>query len=324
MRGSLQTVALLFFFSAMPCAAQADAAGSLKVELTPAEITVGDRVEAEVTLVWMGAAPAAKPRFPVWQETWGPAEVLSAGPVEGFTDPSGRHVYRQAVVLTAFRTGEVELPPLTVAVPIDGETVAVTQDGAARFAVRSVLPEAGDEPLEPRVAAPPVELDADRRFPATATILAGLCLLAAGLLTRRLDHGRGRETARRKLEPLEELYERLRRLDPAAGEPAHTGLSLGLRHFLGRSLDLRAVEGTTSEIRRRLGQAPVTPDVAQGTVRLLQDCDQVKFARAGVDPAHTEERLLAARELAREIDDGLRPVEPAEVPGVAGAAGRAG
>lgn len=302
----------LSLLGAVPCAAQTGAAGTLTVALRPTEVTVGDRVEAQVALVWTGPRPAAAPRFPAWQETWGPAEVLAAGEVEAFTDASGRHVYRQNVTLTAFRTGRVELPGVTVAVPLDAETVEIAQDEGAGFEVLSVLPEEGAGELAPRDAAPLVAFDAGRRFPATAAALGGLCLLAAWLLARRLARSPS-PAARPRLAPLEELLERLRRLDPAAGEPAHTGLSLGLRAFLGRRLDLRAVEGTTSEIQRRLRRTEVTPGVAQGTVRLLRACDQVKFARAPVDAARTGDRLREAGALAREIENGLRPsADPVE------------
>ena len=74
----------------------------VKVEVAPEFITVGDRVEAKLTLVWDGGTPASQPRFPAWQETWGDAEVLAAGEIEAFKYPSGRWVYSQTVVLTAF------------------------------------------------------------------------------------------------------------------------------------------------------------------------------------------------------------------------------
>lgn len=293
-------------------------AARLKVELAPREITVGDRVAATLTLVWMREAPVAEPRFPTWQESWGPAEVLETGDVEGFVDQSGRRIYRQSVTLTAFRTGAVDLPPVTVAVPLEGETVEVASEDPGGFEVRSVLPdEPADgeeaEPLEPRAAAPPVALAPDNRFWIAAGVLAALTALMAWLVARRLalTPGALAAPARPRPAPLAELEERLRRVDPAAGaEPAHTALSLALRDFLGRSLGFQALESTTSEVHRRLQRTPVPAAVAQQLVRLLRDCDQVKFARLDVPPARTEDRLVRARGLARDVDAGLRPPEP--------------
>ncbi|MEM7585974.1 MAG: hypothetical protein AAF560_21470 [Acidobacteriota bacterium] len=283
---------------------------TFKVELSPTEITVGDRVDAELTVVWMGPEPTSEPRFPTWQETWGKAEVLETGEVESFVDQSGRRIYRQGVTLTAFETGDFALPKVTVAVPLDDETVELTPEDPASFVVQSVLPEEEGEGLEPRDAAPLRALSPDQRFWWTVGVLAALTLGLAWQLWRRLGIALPGLTLRPLAPPLEELLEKLRQLDPAAPEPAHTGISHTLRNFLGRRLAVPAVESTTSEIQRLLRQSDIPPTIAQGAVRLLQECDQVKFARLEVTEAITDDRLLKARELAREIEDALRPPEP--------------
>ncbi len=279
--------------------------GRLTVTLSPAEgVTVGDRIEAELVLIWGGPAPVADPRFPTWGETWGLAEVVTVGEVEPSTGADGRRAYRQTVVLTAFRTGVVELPPVAVAVPLESQTREVRSERAA-FEVVSVLP-AGE--VEPRPAAPPWPLAAGRAFPLTAALLAVLSLLAAFALGRRLASESGEEAATPRSGPLEELLERLAGLDPAAGsEPVHTRLSLALRHFLDRAAGIRARESTTREIRRCLGSTAVPPALARRAVHLLRHCDQVKFARRQVAGAAIGERLAAAGELARQIDQALAP-----------------
>ena len=295
--------------AALPCAAQTpNGVGILDVALPPTEITVGDRIEARLTLVWTGAEPAAEPRFPAWQEGWGDAEVLSSGAIETAGGPGGRRLYTQDLVLTSFTTGEIRLPGVTVALPLTEGTVEISS-GEHGFTVRSVLPADG-EALEPRPPAPPVPLATQARFGWTVGGLCGLCLLLAWLLAGRL------RTLRPSVEtvpatPLAELLERLRRLDPAAAEPAHTGLSLGLRDFLGRSLGFPGVESTTSEIERRLrlarlpaeGQTlTIEPEIAGGAVGLLRDCDQVKFAGLTVAAPVTRQRLRQAGDLGCSID----------------------
>lgn len=297
---------------AWPAAAEvAEVPGRLTVELSPtAGLTVGDRVTAEVVLVWSGPEPTVEPRFPTWQETWGPAEVLAAGGVTSSTGANGRLVYRQSVTLTAFRTGEIQLPPITVAVPLAERTLEVRGPDGLTFEVGSVLPEGAgptDGELEPRPAAPPQALAAGGRFPSTAGLLAALSLLAAAALRRRLAAGPNPSAAPRR-RPLEELLERLAGLEAGAGgEPAHTGLSLALRHFLGRTIGIQGAESTTREIHRRLRSTEVPPALARRTVLLLSDCDQVKFARREAGAALTRGRLAATRDLAREIDGLLRP-----------------
>jgi len=114
--------------------------GQFRVELDRQEITVGDRVKATLTLVWMGAEPTAPARFPTWQETWGGAEVLESSPVEAFVDQSGRHIFRQELRLTAFEVGEVRLPSVEVALPFAERTVDLRAEGTTTFEVVSVLP----------------------------------------------------------------------------------------------------------------------------------------------------------------------------------------
>ena len=320
--GSIQTryvlLALLLCLP-LPATAQPNGIGILDVALSPPEITVGDRIEAQLTLVWTGAEPAAEPRFPTWQEGWGDAEVLSSSPIETAGGLGGRRLYHQNLVLTAFTTGEIRLPEVTVALPLDEETIEIAS-AEHRFTVRSVLPE-DREALKPRPPAPPVSLAAEAQFGWMVGGLGGLGLLLAWLLARRLRTFRPSvETA--PVAPLAELLDRLRQLDPTAAEAAHTGLSLGLRDFLGRSLGFPAMESTTTEIERRLGRTR-PPGGGQTTqlelettgdaVRLLRDCDQVKFAGLTVAAPVTRERLRLARDLGRRIDHIMAAEADAEV-----------
>lgn len=126
----------------------------IEVRLDPPEITVGDRVRAELMLVWNGSEPSMTPQFPDWSEGWGDAEVLEVGPVEAIAGP--RRIYRQELVLTAFRTGEVLLPTATVTVHLPGESRVSVATEMARFSVRSLLPEGVE--IDPRPADDPVAL----------------------------------------------------------------------------------------------------------------------------------------------------------------------
>lgn len=295
--------------AAFVAAAAAAAPIPVSVDVKPEEITVGDRVTVQLTLVWDGEAPAGEPVFPAWEGTWGEAEVLWAGAVETST-AGGRRVYVQSLVLTAFSTGEVVLPQASVLVPLAEGLVEVPVRAGVGFTVRSVLPQEMDEgeKLQPRDPAPLRPLDAGWRSYATNGALALLCLLTAGRLASRLRKapavGAG---GRRLLSSLEELLGSLGEVDSAASEPAHTAMSLALRRFLGRRLDMNAVESTTSEIQRRLHGASVASEQAQRVVAFLRQCDQVKFARQDVGPAVTAERLAEARRLGEEIEELLRP-----------------
>ena len=313
----------------------------LGVTLDREEITVGDRVEATLTLVWMGAEPSAPARFPIWQEGWGGAEILEVDDEEPFVDQSGRHIFSQKLQLTSFEVGEVRLPSFEVAVPLEDRTVTLKSEGTSTFEVISVLPpEAEEDPatagqgapvpgvpggpaaggppgppgegaeeIELRPAAPLRSLPSQQIFWWVTAALALACALAFWALDRRLAQvPEGFEAEGRPvLPPLEEFEKQLVSLNPNLAEPAHTALSFGLRRYLGRRANFQAVESTTSQIQRRLRETPVTPEEASTVMQLLRSCDQVKFARQDVGSAVTRDRLRQARDLVRNLEERLRP-----------------
>ncbi|MEM8934065.1 MAG: hypothetical protein AAGE94_22930, partial [Acidobacteriota bacterium] len=268
--------------------------GRVSVAVEPVEVTVGDRIRATITVAWMGAEPSAAIRFPTWQETWGDAEILTTSDVGTEVDDAGRRVWRQTVELTAWDVGLVDLPVVTVALPLADETIELeSPTPAAAFTVVSLLPPAEDPAAAPapggpgssppggvpdataeldaRPSAPPAELRlAQERFLLTAGALALALGLATTLLLRRLGAlpltGDGAEAIPdpfAHLAPLDELAARLDRLDPTRANAAHTGLSLALRRFLGRRLEAPSVESTTTEIQRDLQRRSLPADLGQ-------------------------------------------------------------
>ncbi len=316
------------------------------VSLSPEQVTVGGRVTAELTLVWMGRKPSEPARFPTWQETWGSAEVLEASEPVSFEDQSGRHIFKQVLQLTSFEVGEVKLPTATIALPLGDETLELRSEGGTSFEVVSVLPdlseqgEAGSvdpraqpgqappgspadqaeedagQALEPRPPAPPLELaHARRAFIVTTSVLTGLLLLSLYLMLRRLAAQSPAEHLpfQRQIDPLtllsplEELMSRLDRVDPDYVKPAHTGLSMALRRYLGRRLTFSAVESTTTEIQEKLRPLMLPADMGMRTVQLLRDCDMVKFAGISVTEDTTRERVRLTRELGQRLEERFRP-----------------
>lgn len=294
----------------------------VNVELQPEKITVGDPVKVRLLLVWDGAEPTTTPIFPDWKEkTWGRAEVLERGRVEAVPGLAGRRIYSQTLTLTAFETGEFELPPreVTILLPDDEIAVVPTREGV-RFTVESVLPAEVEDAaaLEPRPPAPLSELEANRYFLWTSAALTALSALAWVVAARRADKAARAAAARAAPRPppgpLEEILAALRRIDVRGGsEPVHTAMSLALRRFLARLFRFNAVESTTSEIERVLRRRSLSEELAEGAVDLLRDCDQVKYARLEVGDDLVAERLAFLGDLAQEIDRELRPPQP-EVP----------
>lgn len=299
------------------CASGLAAQNSPKVEvsLNPKEGTVGDRMEAVLTLHADPAALTGEPRFPAWGTTWGDAEILEKGEPQRVQEGEGNGatVWRQRIVLTAFRPGPVTLPQVDVAVPLRDSTVQATTPAGLSLTVRSVLP-AGEEQPAPKPPAPPRQLPIGEAFWWTLAGSLLVLLAVAWALWRRLRaEAAAGEVSRPLLPPFDEL---LGELDQLAAEPSvvrlHTRLSLALRSYLSRSLSFPAAESTTSEIHRVLLSRRVPGAVVRQMVELLRACDMVKFARQEVGEERAQERIATARQLAREIETWARPVEPVE------------
>lgn len=304
---------LLALCTAAPLAAQSHQSQTsprLDLALSPKQVTVGDPVEAVLTLqvptATMGTM-AGEPRFPAWSTSWGEAEILEKGDAQKVGEAAGVVTWKQRVVVAAYRTGVLALPPVQVAVPLKDRTLQA-QTPPAVLDIRSVLP-AGEKDPKPK---PPAPL---RRLPVGAAFwwtLAGMSLLGAllGWTLWRQSRRRRQEVvaARPVLPPFDELAAAL---DSLAAEPSmlhlHTRLSLALRRYLGRALGVPAAESTTSEVQRLLLARRLPSAMARQTVELLRACDLVKFARQEVAAARGQERTVAARQLGREVERFVRP-----------------
>ncbi len=310
---SLLFLALLAF----PAAAQTEP--KVEVSLTPqGQLTVGDQVEAVLTLRADPSTLAGDPRFPVWGPNWGDAEVLGHSEPEkiepGKIEEGGATLWRQRLTLAAFRTGRVDLPPVEVAVPLRDRTVQVRTPAGLALTVRSILP-AGEENPEPKPPAALRQLPIGEPFwwtlAASSLVLA---LLAWMLWRRRRAEGAEEAPVQPQLPPFDEL---LGELDRIAADPSvvrlHTRLSLALRAYLGRSLGFAAAESTTSEIHRSLLARRMPGPLVRQLVELLRACDLVKFARQDIGEERARERLAAARQLGRETETWARPVEPVDL-----------
>lgn len=299
-RTATLAVGLFAALAALPAVALTAPPPAAEVTLEPREVTVGDPLTATIRVPAQGDAP---PVMPDWKYGWGEAEVVSAGPVE--RTPTG---WSQTVTLRAFRTGEIGLPPMPIRFAgVESEPALATPREAA-ITVRSILPAEGEVPAKP--ARPPVALPIGRAFWISLGV-GGLTALALALMLWRRARKRrsAAEATRPALPPLDELVAALGRLpgDPLA---AHVGLSAAFRRYLGRSLSIRAEEGSTPEIRRSLAQRPVPGELAQRAVDLLRDLDGVKFARRAASLDDVSVRAQRAASFAREIEARLAPPAP--------------
>ena len=289
----------------------------LDVAVAPGKATVGDHVEVVLTLRAPAAELAGEPRFPVWGQEWGEAEVTEKEEPARISEAGGTVVWRQRIALTAWHPGKVSLPPVAVAVPLKSATVQAASPANLALAVSPTLPptKQGEKDPPRKPDAPPRLLPWGAPFGWSTLALSLACLGVAYLLWRR---ERQTETAAAPVPALAPFEELLAGLDRLAGEGSavvlHTRLSLALRSYLGRTLAFPAAESTTSEIQRRLILRQLPSALVRRTIELLRACDLVKFARQEVGDTVSRERLGAVRELGRDFESYLAPPPGIEEP----------
>jgi hypothetical protein len=299
---------LLVALAAAPALAQTS---PVNVSLAPNGITVGDAARAVVTVTARTADLAGAPRFPLWGQTWGEAEIIEKDAPLKTGERDGVTTWQQTLTLRAFRTGGVPLPPVAVEVPVKQGTLKYQTPAGLALAVRSVIPAEEKNPV-PKPPAAMRPLGIGSRFWWTLGILSVLALAGLWLVRRRPKTAAGAVEVP-VLPPFEELAAELDRL---ATEPSpsmvvlHTRLSFALRRYLGRRLPFPAVESTTAEIQRQLLSFHMPGLVARQSVELLRACDLVKFARQDVNPLKARERVETVRRLAGELEGHLAPRQP--------------
>ena len=286
---------------------------AIRARLSPAEITVGDRVRVEIEVTLPSGERWGPPSIDPRLRQWGGAEVLAAQRPQAL--PGAPTRYRLELLVTAFRPGKVTLPPIPVVVsPLRQEdpsppTPLRLATPPLAFTVRSVLPAEGQPTPQPPT--PPQPLPLGAAFWWTSGGLALACLAAAGLLLwRRRDLA----TAAPASPPLPPLQRFLRDLAALGAEPSveqvHTGISLALRHLLAALLGFPAAERTTTEIDRELRRGRLEAPTRRRLLDLLRRCDEVKFARRPASREEAAERLAAARQVGEDVGRELAP-EPA-------------
>lgn len=300
-------ILLLSLLLAAPVLAQQ---APVTVSLAPNGLTVGDPAWATITVRVPAGSLADEPRFPAWGKMWGEAEIVRKDEPVKVSERDGSIFWEQRLVLAAFKTGKVALPPVQIAVPLKTGTIRAATPAGLAMDVRSVIPQNEKDP-KPKPPAGLRALPIGERFWWTVAILSAACLLGAWLLMRQHRNAATTPGAVPALPPFEELTAELERL---RAEPSmiavHTRLSLALRRYLGRRLPFPAVESTTSEIQRQLLSRRMPGPLARQTVELLRACDLVKFARQEVGESLGRERAETARRIAEEFETHFAPREP--------------
>lgn len=284
-------------------------AASATLSVSPVEGTVGDPLEATITVAADGATVEATPLGP---------DLGDVGVLEGAWQPpsGGTTVWKGR--LAAWRVGEITVPPIEVGLARDG-TREVVKTEPVKLTIRSVLDPKESKPTIADLK-PPATVAPDWRPLRTAlVVLAGLLVLAgvAFWIHRRYASRLAAVSAPadpfRRLPPHVWAYEELRlllerqRARPGGEDLFFEELSRIVKQYLEGRFRVELLERTTAEMAPALSQAGVDDAVARQVRGLLDRADLAKFARAGAGP----DGLKQAVEAAYAIVDRTKPAEAA-------------
>lgn len=293
---------LLSLVLALPSAGQT---ASLEASVDTESISLGGRV---VLSLAVEHSPNQTVLWPAPLDTLGAFEVLGvaeAAPVA----VDGRSTSRLDYLLTAFELGELEIPPLEVAV-VDsaGGDPRILNTGSIPITVESVgLDESGDI----RTVKSPLEIPRNWLLMLPWLLLvAALCALAYWLYKRykRRKHGTIETTkpAEPARPPHEVAYEALDWLEARGlierGKIKEFFIEVSeiIRTYLEGRYGIDALEMTSFEVIRELERSQVERRIIDVLSRFLERSDLVKFAKLRPSPAASQEMIDIARKL---VDD---------------------
>jgi len=268
-------------------------------------ITVGDRFELEIEAVYDGETIV---QMPGPNTKLDPFEILSHRYDTPIEDNEGHIVARSYFTLTAFSTGQFEIPALDFRYRgIESEQEETLKTEPVTITVESVLTAESDDIRDIKA---PMEIPRDWLRLILALVTGSLVALAILILWRKRKKLSEKESTQVSpvLPPHIAAYRALNRLSDSdlldRGEVVryHVEVSEIIRRYFAGRFDVDALEMTSQDLLASLPRE-VPLSLPQ---ELLRQCDLVKFAK--FEPSRTEsERVL---QLAYEIIEITKPRPP--------------
>ncbi|MEW5875404.1 MAG: hypothetical protein AB1752_09505 [Candidatus Zixiibacteriota bacterium] len=279
----LPLVAAIAVILAMAAECPAVVTPDIAVSLSRQSATVGDPVDLTIQVRYDSALQLI---VPVFGPTFGELEVLGDTTLAEGKVENGRRTYSRRVRLAAFKPGPLWTPP------VQGELVDSTgaaipwQSDSLLLDVTSVIGETSPDSLDIKALKAQYEIPESRwLFWAISGLLLGIIALAWWWWRRRQvpvsvkADVPGAPSWEIALSALQEL--------PADVDPEQDGgrqwyfrLSEILRRYLDDRFSWTSMDETTSEILRRLPQAPFDKGLRERAREFFLLADQVRYARS--------------------------------------------
>jgi hypothetical protein len=264
----------------------------LRMDVSPKEITIGDPVRCDITVIY---SSGLKP-IPLAPATTGEFELVSVLNPSIKALPNDDIQTTTPVILTTFSTGTVTIQPFVLNfLTAEGQQVeAKTQ--SIDIHVQSLLEKKGDEGrLRPLKGT----YDYKSYFWLWVTFLVIAVLVLAYYLVRHIRRKKqGDVDDSTPLKPAEETaWEALQKLEESdlreRGElkEFYVRLSTILRVYLEQRYSISCMERTTSELLADIRKLDLSFDTTVSVRTFIENGDLVKFAKFTPDAASVDEDL---------------------------------
>jgi len=304
-----------YFFSGVNPALSEEIKAQLKTGVDATQVTIGDVVTVNLSVKH---SPTVKVAFPQVETTLGMWTVRNSKRLAQTKLTDGTVEDNLQLQLAAYRTGDLEIPGLSVeTVKPNGEKEVLASE-PIKVAIQSVLTGNQDALKDLK---PQAEIEAD--YKPFLFFLAALA--SAGYLVYRLiQYLKGRnkgpipkpERVRSPEEIANEAIERLlarRLVEQGQFKQFYLELSEIVKRFLGSKLGVHSLERTTEEFTRDL-RAVSVPSAQYRLIReFLEDCDLVKFAKYRPAADEVEQIIARSRAMIARMDMNESSAKPQTV-----------
>ncbi len=291
---------VLFLAAGAPLAAQSAGGSALSGAAEPGQWTVGDRIGFTLVLVH---PPDLEPALPEVGSELGPFLVRDFEDGGSRTLDDGRVEQTWRFWLTAWETGDLEIPAVTVALSGGAAGVEQVSSSPVTLTVQSVIEGEVEDIADLR---PPGEVPYSF-LPLALWSVAGLAVLAGLLWLRVWWLARRRQDALRdeasRLPPRELAIRELQRLTASdllkhdRFKAFYIAIAGIIHRLLHGALGVPTVERTSGEIMRDLREKAAGTPLVPAAGDFFEACDRVKFSQHVPGDAENSSIIAAAYRL---------------------------